>query len=434
MGETTQSSAGSASPGRALREWRTGWPVVLAGVFGFALLSLGSTSMGAFMASVTASLGFSRSQFSAGLSAYALVGIVLGPLVGILIDKFGVRAVALSGSLLVGLAFSLFATATGAFSYWLALWLFYACANQLIMTTVWWAAVSRVFTASRGLAISVTIIGTGVAAPLAPIVANLLIEHHGWRAAFVIMGLCSGIGVALVCWLALKPAAGPPPAAPAQAAQGDADAPDPGPAGMSLMDALRSPTFVKLAIACYLAYAVRLAITIHLIPMLSAGGVGRGTAVVIGGSYGLSMIPGQILSGAAMDRFSARWVAALCLVVQSVSLALLMLPPHPIALPIVAVFLFGLSMGGIAPTFPYLTSRYFGLRSFGRLFGIIASLSALGFATGPLLAGYVYDVSASYVPFLAAAIPALLLSTLLILLLGRYPDRADPTSSSPART
>jgi MFS family permease len=133
-----------------------------------------------------------------------------------------------------------------------------------------------------------------------------------------------------------------------------------------------------------------------------------------------------------MDRFPARWVAALWLGVQSVSLALLMLPPRPIMLPIVAVFLFGISMGGIAPTFPFLTSRYFGLRSFGRLFGIIAALSALGFATGPLLAGHVYDVSTSYVPFLAAAIPALLLSALLIILLGRYPEQAEAALSAPA--
>jgi MFS family permease len=418
-------------PGQALREWRSGWPVVLAGLFGFALLSLGSTSMGAFMASVTADLHFSRSQFSAGLSAYALVGIVLGPLVGMLIDKVGVRVVAISGALLVGLAYSLFATATGAFAYWLALWLFYACANQLIMTTVWWAAVSRVFAASRGLAISLTIIGTGVAAPVAPIVANLLIEHQGWRAAFVIMGLSSGLAVALVCWLSLKP--GGRSATAAQSRPTDAAPAEPVADGMTLAEAVRSLTFVKLAVASFLAYAVRLAITIHLIPMLSAGGVTRTTAVVIGGSYGLWMILGQIVSGAAMDRFAARWVSALCLAMMAVSLALLMLPPRPVALPIVAVALFGIAMGGMAPTFPYLTSRYFGLRSFGRLFGIIASLSGLGFATGPLLAGYVYDVSASYVPFLAAAIPALLVSALLIISMGRYPDDAEPASSSAAR-
>jgi MFS family permease len=426
----TDGKARPASWTAALNEWRAGWPVVLAGVFGFILLSLGSTSMGAFMAPVTASLGFSRSQFSAGLTAYALVGIVMAPLVGVLVDKWGVRAVAITGSLLVGLTFSLFATASGAFVYWLALWLLYACANQLIMTTVWWAAVSRVFTASRGLAISITIFGTGIAAPLAPFVADRLIELQGWRSAFAIMGISSGIGVALVCWITLKAGGRPSPAA--QAAPDEATPADPASAGMALSEALRSLTFIKLAIASFLAYAVRLAVAFHLIPMLSAAGVTRGTAVVIGGSYGLWMMLGQTVSGAAMDRFSARWVGALWLVMQSASLALLMLPPHPITLPIVAVALFGTSMGGIAPALPYLTSRYFGLRSFGRLFGIIAGLSGLAFAIGPLLAGYVYDVSRSYAPFLAGAAAALLAAALLIVLMGRYPDHAEPPGSSSA--
>ena len=241
------------------------------------------------------------------------------------------------------------------------------------------------------------------------------------------MGLGTGITVALICWFALKPAGQPAPAAEAAA-----DPPAAVP-GLSLAEAARTLTFAKLAVASYLAYAVRLAIAIHLIPMLSAGGVARTTAVVIGGSYGLWMILGQIVSGAAMDRFPARFVSALWLAMMAGSLALLMLPPQPIALPIVAVALFGISMGGMAPTFPYLTSRYFGLRSFGKLFGIIASLSGLGFATGPLLAGYAFDVSSSYLPFLAGAIPALLLAALLILSMGRYPDPADPGSVTTAR-
>lgn len=421
----TDASLSLPSRRLALEEWRSGWPVVLAGVFGFALLSLGSTSMGAFLAPVTAALGFSRGEFSAGLTAYALVGIPMAPLVGALIDRLGVRAIAVTGSLLVGLGYCLFASATRSFSYWLFLWLLYACANQLIMTTVWWAAVSRVFAASRGLALSVTIIGTGVAAPVAPYVANQLIQHQGWRSAFVVMGLSGGLCVALVCWLALGQAARSPSAAPARSSDA------PALAGMAPSEALRSATFLKLAVASFLAYVVRLAITIHLIPILSAGGLSRDRAVVIGGSYGLSMIVGQIISGAAMDRFSGRWVTALWLLVQSIGLALLMLPPHPLALPILAVFLFGIAMGGMAPAYPYLTTRYFGLRSFGRVFGVLASLSAVGFAIGPLLAGYSYDVTASYRPFLALAIPALLASAALILLLGRYPDFGDPAGREP---
>jgi MFS family permease len=115
--------------------------------------------------------------------------------------------------------------------------------------------------------------------------------------------------------------------------------------------------------------------------------------------------------------------------VMIASLALLMLPTDPIVVPIVAVVLFGLAIGGLSPLFPYLTSRYFGLHSFGRLFGVLASLSALAYATGPLAAGYVFDVEKSYDWFLAASIPAIALTILLIASLGRYPESEGTKSS-----
>jgi MFS family permease len=410
----------SASRGEALREWREGWPVVFAGVGGLILLSIGNMSMGAFMAPVTADLHWTKGQFSLGLSAYALVGIVMGPLVGMLVDKWGVRLVAVTGSLLVGLTFSLFAIATSAIGPWLLLWLLYAAANQLIMTTVWTAAVARVFTVSRGLAMSVIWVGTNIAVVAAPIVANLLIEHGGWRSAFVIMGMGTGTAVALICWFALE--RGRP--SPAQAGSAETGLGDGNAGELTIGEALRNIAFLKLCLAMFIANFIPLALTIHLIELLRAGGLSRDLAVVVGGSYGVSMFIGQLISGFAFDRFSGRLVTALWFVLLIVSLAMLMLPVKPLALPIVTVFLFGLALGGLAPSFPYLTSRYFSLGSFGRLFGILASLSALAYATGPLVAGYVYDVTHSYAPFLLGSIPALLLTILLIVSLGPYPDLA----------
>jgi MFS family permease len=413
------------SHGTALREWREGWPVVVAGFAGFVLLSLGNMSMGAFMTPVTTELHWSHAQFSAGLSAYALVGIVMGPLVGMLIDKWGVRMVVVIGALLVGVTFSLFATATGAITPWLVLWLLYAAANQLIMTTAWTAAIARAFTASRGLAMSIIMVGSAAAVFIAPVVADLLIRHQGWRVAFVVMGLVTGTAVAVICWFALD-RGGQAPAAPAAHSEaGEATPSDGGARAMTTGEALRSIAFIKLGLAMFIANFVPLALTIHLIPLLSAGGLKRDTAVLIGGSYGATMFIGQIIGGIAIDRYSGRLVAAIGFSVMIASLALLMLPVHPLALPITAVFLFGFAVGGLSPLFPYLTSRYFGLHSFGRLFGVLASLSALAYATGPLAAGYVFDVTHNYRLFLAGSIPAVLLTILLIVSLGRYPNFAE---------
>ena len=88
--------------------------------------------------------------------------------------------------------------------------------------------------------------------------------------------------------------------------------------------------------------------------------------------------------------------------------------------------LFGLGYGSIAPVYPYLASRYFGRRAFGRLFGIISSCYNVALATGPLLAGYVHDKTHSYLFFLICGVPALLLCALLLMSFGRYPDFTRP--------
>ncbi len=421
----TGTGVAAGSPGAALREWRAGWPVVVAGFFGFVLLSLGNMSVGAFMKPVTTDLHWTRSDFSIGLSVYAFVGIVMGPVVGALVDKWGVRLVAVIGSLLVGITFALFATATGAIVPWLILWLLYATANQFIMTTVWTAAIARAFTVSRGLAMSVIMIGSAFAVAVAPLVADFLIREQGWRAAFIIMGLGTGVAVAAICLLALgggRPAAEAAPMAHGAPAAGAADD---GPAEMTTGRALRSFAFIKLCIAMFIANFVPLALTIHMIPLLEADGLARESAVLVGGSYGVPMFIGQIIGGIAIDRFSGRLVAAVGFTVMIASLALLMLPADPIAVPITAVVLFGLAIGGLSPLFPYLTSRYFGLKSFGRLFGVLASMSALAFASGPWMAGHVFDLTKSYYWFLGGSIPAIALTILLIVSLGRYPDSGE---------
>jgi len=415
--------------GAGLREWRKGWPVVFAGFFGFVLLSLGNMSMGAFMIPVTTDLHWTHSQFSAGLIVYAPIGVIMGPLVGMMIDRWGVRPVVVVGSLLVGITFSLFATTTGATVPWIILWVLFAASNQLIMMTAWTAAIARAFSASRGLAMAIIWGGSSAAVFFAPIVADLLIRHQGWRSAFVIMGLGTGLVVALICWFALDRGGSAPSETPAHHGGGHAPVSAGGTRGMTTGEALRSFAFIKLGIAMFIANFVPLAMTIHLIPLLTAGGLPSKTAVVIGGSYGLTMLVGQLVGGVAFDRVSARLVAAIGFTILIISFTLLLLPVRPIAVPITAVLLFGFALGGLSPLFPYLTSRYFGLESFGRLFGVLSALSALAFATGPQTASYIFDATHSYRLFLIGSIPAIVLTILLIVSLGRYPDSAAAKAS-----
>jgi MFS family permease len=409
--------AGSAGTvGGGLREWRRGWPVVGAGMYGYLLVSYGMMAIGAFMGPVQQAFGWTRAEFSSGLTVFALIGIPMPPLIGMLIDRVGPRRVAAIGSLVAGSAFALFATASSSLSYWFALWLIYALANQLIMPTLWSTAVARSFVASRGFALGITMIGSALAALLLPIVSNLLIEHLNFRNAYLAMGLSGGAIGAFISWLAMP---GPGERKPTAAAQQAPPAPL---AGVSMREGLLSATFLKLALPLFFTNAMLYAMQVHLIELLRGAGLARDAAVYVSGSIGLTMIGAKIVIGLALDRVSGRLLLALCIATLATSLALLAAPAMTLGWAIAAVLVFGIAYGAMSPVYPYLISRYFGMRSFGGLFGVMNCLYTVAFALGPTLAGAIYDRTHSYSLLLVGAIPVMLVMAGLALSLGRYPD------------
>ena len=79
--------------------------------------------------------------------------------------------------------------------------------------------------------------------------------------------------------------------------------------------------------------------------------------------------------------------------------------------------IFGLALGAELDILAYLTSRYFGVASFGMLFGTIGAFIGLAGSTGPVLLNAVYDATQSYELALMEIIPVCLISASLFLLL-----------------
>jgi MFS family permease len=68
-----------------------------------------------------------------------------------------------------------------------------------------------------------------------------------------------------------------------------------------------------------------------------------------------------------------------------------------------------------------MTTRYIGLRAYGKAYGVITGSSSLAAGVGPWIGGLVYDHFGGYGVLLTATIPLTLLCGLLIASLGRYP-------------
>ena len=145
-------------------------------------------------------------------------------------------------------------------------------------------------------------------------------------------------------------------------------------------------------------------------------------AASIAGVVGLGSIVGRLGMGMVLDRFSGRHVGGLVLLLPILACALLLsmqlTPVSGVAIGIVI----GLALGAEIDIFAFLSARYFGLRNYGLLFGTVAGLISFGAGLGPTYAGFMFDHFQSYNIMLMTLIPMLLISSLLVLSLGREPD------------
>ncbi|MFC1903105.1 MFS transporter, partial [Chloroflexota bacterium] len=80
----------------------------------------------------------------------------------------------------------------------------------------------------------------------------------------------------------------------------------------------------------------------------------------------------------------------------AVIIILIVGPGSPVALIWLYAITMGLGGGSWLPTSAMLTSTRFGLADYGSIFGLVTLSIMAGTATGPLLAGYMYDATNTY--------------------------------------
>jgi predicted MFS family arabinose efflux permease len=359
-----------------------------------------------------------------GLMIISVIALVAAPLVGLAIDRFGPRRIALAGILVFCFGLAMLSTANDIRS-WLLLWILLGAGNMLILPTVWTKAINVYFDANRGIALALALCGTGVAAAFVPSLTNALVEHFGWRQAYVGLGLI-GAGITFpIAWLLFH----------VPAAAGDSHrqsaAPAPQAQGVSAREGFVQPRFLKLAGATLLFSITICALTTNLVPVLLARGLTPATAAGIAGLLGIGSITGRLVGGLLLDRFDAAKVAAASVAMPVVTVALLLTFPGA-QVAALACLILGLAVGTEVDCCAYLAARHFGLRSFGTLFGTMNGLMLFGNGLAPVLANHVYDVTKSYDIVLWAQIPACLGTMLLFLLLGPYPqlDAAEPAGDA----
>jgi len=405
-------------------EWAN-WPVVLAATVGASLSTIQFLSIGVMMGPIEAEFGWSRATITSGLMIVAVINVILAPIVGQLVDRAGPRRVGCWGTILFSLSFACLAL-TPNIEFWWVVWTAIAISGALITPPVWAAGVAGLFVKSRGMAFAIVFSAAGLGAMLVPITTQTLLEHLGWRGAYLgLVGLWAIITIPLVLLRFTSAADRDRTAARPSATV----RPAPAPIG-SAWRQMRSSRFIRLAAAAIALVTIHSSLLANYVPILVSGGHGAGTAAALAGLLGAGSIVGRISGGYLLDRINAGIVGGVSVLMPAITCVLLLTMPHSVAAAGTAILIMGIATGVEYDAVAYLASRHFGLRHFGTLFGTIVGMLMLMNGISPFVTNIVYDATGSYRPALLLFIPLSLLSSLLFLTLGPVPPEEPPNKDA----
>jgi predicted MFS family arabinose efflux permease len=359
-----------------------------------------------FLDPLHAAFGWKREAMGGAFALAAITVALVSPLIGILLDRFPPRRTILPGILVfaVGLAalsrltpnivqlyatffvIGLVANATAQFAY-----------TRTILT---W------FTTHRGMALALLLTGSGVGSILIPPLTEWMIQRHGWRSAFLLLGGIAILGFPLTAFLVRNR-----PEASIVHAEHRADA------GVTVAAALRTAAFWILAFITILSAFSENGLVTNLASILTQHGVLAASAALALSVRGGAGIIGRLGVGFAIDRVSPERIQSLVLALAAAGTLILAFAGSAWAALLGAAVL-GVGLGSEADVGPYLLARYFGRRHFSVLYGLTWTAYAIGGGTGPLWIGHLYDRAGAYLPrfivYLAAvAFGAVILSFFL---------------------
>jgi MFS family permease len=133
----------------------------------------------------------------------------------------------------------------------------------------------------------------------------------------------------------------------------------------------------------------------HLVLYLEDSGFTSLQAAGVPSILAVSSIIGRIVMGWLADRFTKKYVMlAACLCVAGA--VPLLYSPNLGTMAYVFAAIFGFGMGADYMMIPLITAECFGLRSLGRIMGVIITTDSLGQAFAPVVVGHIFDVTKSY--------------------------------------
>jgi MFS family permease len=387
-----------------------GWLMLVVAAIGMFASGPGQSHLfSVFIPPISEDLGISRTSIS---SAYGLATLVAAfglPYMGRLVDRHGVRSVLIVVALLLGfsaLAFgtvanlALLALGFGALRFFGQGSLMLSCANL----------VAQWFDRKRGFALSLMALGFSASVAVHPPLAQWLIDHVGWRQAWLWLGLITWLLLVPVVVLlvqdkpedlGLKPDGAsrrvPSGSVPSQsdAAGTPESAADSADAGLAVRQAIRTPAFWIIALSLATFSMLATGLFFHQASIFASLGLSPQVAARVFPVSAITMVLAMPVVGRMLDRLPTRPTFAAAMLSMSAGTVSL-LAARDVRTALLYAVVFGISNAAINAHLSYLWPRFFGRRHLGSIQGLAQTIAVIGASIGPIPLAFAFDQFGDY--------------------------------------
>ncbi len=375
-----------------------GWRIVVAGCVVLWLSALlWMQSYGAYVVLLQADFGWSKTILGFAFALTRIESGILGPVQGWLVDRFGPRLIMSIGTVIFGIGFMLFSGIESLLGFYLTFALMAVGSSlggfgTLVVSLVNW------FTRHRAKALALSQLGMSLGGLSVPLIIFCL-EAYGWRVTAFYSGvvvLLVGLPIAQVFRHRPEERGERPDGIPLDPVAAREPEPENIGRDYTAREAMRTGQFWLISIGHASALLAVSSIMVHMVPHLSEG-LGYSLSLS-GAAFALMtgfLLVGQLAGGYLGDRFNKRLICTLCMVGHSAALLLIAFADSAQAV-LAFSMLHGLSWGIRGPQMMALRADYFGPSSFGTIMGFSSLIVMLGMASGPVIAGYMADLSGGY--------------------------------------
>ncbi len=376
-------------------------------------------AMSLFIIPLTVEFGADCADVNFALTVFTVALALTSPFIGNIADRFGAKETLIPSLLIFGVllaAVGLLVTDLWHLYIIFALIGFPAAgANALPFMRI----IGEWFNKKRGLALGIAMAGGGAGFAYVPPMLRWVIEEYSWRYGYYVLA-------AIVLFISLPLSALVLKNKPSdmglnidnEHATEDKSTHEAGET-LTLKQITGQRTFWILYLIFILLSFCLYGLLANLVPMLGDRGMSTVDAANVAAVLGIAIILSRAVIGYFLDRYFAPNVAIISILLSTVGIGLLAygVAGAPAYL---AALLVGLSIGTEFDLLAYLTSRYFGLKSFGLVYGLMFSAFLIGSATGPLTYGASFDHFGSYINVLIGCVVILLVTVGLFKLLPDY--------------